>query len=109
MRPGMITTLLCVGAIAAAGCGTETDDERARASSRSADSARSEPALVEVPVVTGETAEAGSSALVAAGFEPTFDPEPDDPGRCTVSEQDQTGEIEEGSEVILTLECMVDV
>lgn len=104
----MIATLLCVGAIAAAGCGTETDDDRASASSRKGGPS-TEPALVEVPNVTGETAEAGSSALEAAGLEPVFDPEPAEPSRCTISDQDQTGEIEEASEVILTLECMVDV
>jgi hypothetical protein len=107
MRPFRIATLLCVGAIAASGCGTDSDD-RVSASSRSGPSA-AEPALAEVPDVTGEKAEAGSSALEAAGFEPAFDPDPDDPSLCTVSDQDQIGEIEEGSEVILTLECKVDV
>lgn len=107
MRPGTIATLLCVGAIAATACGT--DDDRSGASSRSGGPSQPEPELVEVPDVTGETAEAGSSALEAAGFAPAFDPPPDDPRLCTVSEQDQTGEIEEGSEVVLTLECMVEV
>ena len=59
--------------------------------------------------MTGQTAAAARSTLEAAGFAPAFEPEPDDPGLCTVSDQDQTGEIEEGSEVILSLECMVDV
>ena len=106
MRPGIVAALLCVGAIAATACGA--DDDR-RSASRSGGPSQPEPALVEVPDVTGETAEAASSALEAAGFEPAFDTEPGDPGLCTVSEQDQTGEIEEGSEVVLTLECMVDV
>ena len=105
----MIATLLCMGAIAAAGCGTETDDDRASASSRNGGPSAAEPALVEVPDVTGETADAGRSALEAAGFTPVFDPEPDDPSLCTVSDQDQIGEIEEGSEVVLTLQCVVDV
>ena len=107
MRPCMIATLVCVGAIAAAGCGT--DDDRAGAASRDGGPSAADAALVEVPDVTGEPAEAGSSALEAAGFEPVFEPEPDDPRLCRVSNQDQTGEIEEGSEVILTLECVVDV
>lgn len=106
MRPLTIAMLLAVAVIAAAGCGTDSDDDRARASSENRGPS---PALAEVPDVTGETAEAGRSALEAAGFEPTFDPSPDDPSLCTVSDQDQTGAIEEGSEVILTLECKVDV
>ena len=105
----MIATLLCVGVIGAVGCGTERNDRGASASSRSGGPTSHEPALVEVPDVTGQTAEAASSTLEAAGFEPSFDREPDDPSLCTVSDQDQTGEIEEGSEVILTLECMVEV
>ncbi len=108
MRPGLIATLLCGGALAAAGCGSETADDRASASSRNGGPSAPEPALVEVPDVVGETAVDAESALEAAGFEPTFQPEPDDPSPCTVSGQDQTGEIEEGSEVILTLECMVE-
>ena len=109
MHPGMIATLLCAAALAVAGCGTETDGDRAGAGSRNGGPSPAEPALVEVPDVTGQTAEAGSSTLEAAGFEPTFDREPDDARLCTVSGQDQAGEIEEGSEVILTLKCMVDV
>ena len=104
-----IATLLCVGAIAAAGCGNESDDVRASASRQDGGRSVAKPALVEVPEVTGQTAEEASSTLEAAGFEPTFDPEPDDASLCTVSQQDQSGEIEEGSEVILTLECVVDV
>lgn len=107
MRPAIIVTLLCLGAIAPAGCGTETDGGAA-ASGRDGGPSP-EPALVQVPDVTGEAAEAASSTLRAAGFEPTFDPEPDDASLCTVADQGQSGELEEGSEVILTLECTVDV
>ena len=57
----------------------------------------------------GQTASEGSSSLEAAGFDPSFDAEPDDPSLCTVSDQDQIGEVEEGSAVVLTLKCMVDV
>src|ERR687894_1319687 len=109
MRRGMIASLLCVGAIAGAGCGDETDDDGASASSRNRGPSAPGPSLVEVPDVTGQRAEEGSSTLEAAGFDPSFDPEPDDPSLCTVSGQDQAGEIEAGSEVILTLECIVDV
>ncbi len=98
--------LLCMGAIVAAGCGA--DDERTGASSRGGPSA-AEPALVEVPDVIGESADAAASTLRAEGLEPSFDREPDDRARCTVADQDQTGEVEKGSEVILTLECTVDV
>ena len=98
---------MCAAAIAAGGCGNDKDHDGARASGQSR--AGPERALVEVPDVTGETADEANSTLEAAGFAPTFDSEPDDPSLCTVSDQDQTGEIEEGSEVVLTLECMVDV
>lgn len=104
-----IATLLCVGTLAAAGCGNEGDDAGASASGRDGGRSAPEPALVAVPDVTGQTAEEASSSLEAEGLEPIFDPEPEDSSLCTVSYQDQTGEIEEGSEVILTLECMVDV
>ena len=104
-----ISTLLCAGAIAAAGCGNDRDDVRAGASSRDGGPSAREPAFVEVPDVTGQTAGEASNSLEAEGFKPSFDPEPDDPSLCMVSDQDQTGEIERGSEVILTLECMVDV
>ena len=104
-----MATLLCVGVVAAAGCGTDPDDERVRASGRDGGRPASETALVEVPDVTGQSAEAGGSALEAAGFAPVFVPSLDDPGLCTVADQDQSGEIEEGSEVVLTLECEVDV
>ena len=110
MRSAIIATLLCVGAIAAAGCGTETDaGGGARASSRDGGPPPPAPVLVEVPDVIGQTAEEGGSALEAEGLLPAFDPVPEDPSLCTVSDQDETGQIEEGSEVVLTLECKVDV
>lgn len=59
--------------------------------------------------MTGETAEEARGSLEAEGLEASFDSEPEEPRLCKVGDQDQTGEVEEGSEVILTLECMVDV
>ena len=107
--PLFIATLLCAGTIAAAGCGGGSDDVGTGASSRDGDPSVAEPALEAVPDVTGQKAEEAASSLEAQGFKPTFAPEPDDPSLCTVGGQDQTGEIERGSEVVLTLECMVDV
>lgn len=104
-----IATLLCVGAIGAAGCGNDRDDVRASASRQDGGRSAAQQTLVDVPEVTGQTAEEAADTLEAAGFEPSFEPEPEDPGLCTVSDQDQSGEIAEGSEVILTLECVVDV
>ena len=109
MQRAAIATLLCVGAIAAAACGEDSDDIRAGASGRDGDPSALEPARAEVPDVIGQQADEAGSTLEAAGFEPSFDPEPDDSRLCTVSDQDQTGEVERGAEVILTLECTVDV
>ena len=65
--------------------------------------------MVEVPDVIGESAAAASAALEAEGFDPGFSPEPDDPRLCTVANQDGSGEVEQGAEVMLTLECKVEV
>lgn len=109
MQRAAMATLLCVGAIAAAGCGKDSDDIRAGAGARDGDPSALEPARAEVPDVIGQKADEAGGALEAEGFDPSFDPEPDDSRLCTVSDQHPTGEIEEGAEVILTLECTVDV
>ena len=108
MRPALVAASLCAGAVAAAGCGSDSRNDHASAGSRDGPAA-AEAALVEVPDVTGDEAQAGRGSLEAAGFEASFDTPPEDPSLCTISDQDQTGEIEKGSEVILTLECKVDV
>jgi len=95
---------MLVVAVAVPACGssdgTETDgggvaDERP---SVREPRAIEDPALVEVPDVLGESADIAAEELEAEGLLVLFDPEPDDPGLCTVSDQDQLDEIEEGSE-----------
>ena len=96
--------MLCSAALSLPSCGSESDSTGGQV-----DAPPDEPALTEVPDVIGEDAETATSDLEAEGFTATYDPEPDDPSLCDVTDQDQSGEVEEGAEILLTLECRVDV
>ena len=93
---GVILTLLVGTALV--GCGTQASGDNG-----------SGPTTIEVPDVTGEKADDAQSEIEDAGLTASFDPEPDDPSLCDVTDQDETGEVEEGTEVVLTLDCKVDV
>ncbi len=63
-------------------------------------------APVEVPDLTGLRAGEGLSRVEAVGgLSARFDESPIDPSRCTVEGQSQTGEVERGTEVIISIAC----
>ncbi len=62
-----------------------------------------ETRLVKVPDVTGKDGQEAVDAIEAKGLYASHDE--DDPAGCTVEDQDETGEVEPGTEVGLTLEC----
>jgi len=64
--------------------------------------------VVDVPFLGGQDAQSAQSALEGLGLTVVFDPEPSDPYSCTVADQSATGEVDPGTEVVLTLECEGD-
>jgi hypothetical protein len=64
------------------------------------------PRLVDLPDVTGMPADKAKAAIESSGdLSATFDPEPDDPSACKVTDQDQSGQVDPGTDVTLTLDC----
>lgn len=59
----------------------------------------------QVPDMTGTDAESAASELETAGFEWSYDFEPDDPYECTVDSQDVEGLAPPGETVSLALTC----
>ncbi len=107
-RSALLAALL---AVLLGGCSSDSD-RRARVKPSAADRAPpaepearlgEEPALVKVPDVTGMDGREAVDAIEAKGLHAVHDE--DDPTGCTVDDQDETGEVEPGAEVVLTLEC----
>jgi beta-lactam-binding protein with PASTA domain len=82
------TVLLGTACIALVGCGTET---------------------VSVPNVIGEQAGTAVRSIEDANLTANLNPEPEDRSLCTVDDQSETGEVEEGTEVTLRLTCRLDI
>jgi sorbitol-specific phosphotransferase system component IIA len=68
-----------------------------------------EPDLVRVPNVIGDRADEGAERIERAGLSVVFDPDPDDAELCRVEHQDESGEIDADTPVILSLACHVVV
>lgn len=62
---------------------------------------------VDVPDVTGETADDATVDLEDLELTVSYEEEPDDSSACTVEDQDTIGEAEPKSEVVLSLLCEV--
>lgn len=60
---------------------------------------------VDVPLVVGETAKRGKAEVQDAGVRAKFDSKPDDLSLCSVADQSDSGRIEAGTKVVLTLQC----
>ncbi len=108
-----VLVVVAIG-LAISGCGSESTEapapERQTPVPPRADSARDvEPVpdeveeLVEVPEVVGLEGQEAVDAIGAEGLTASHD-EPD-PAGCEVEDQDQMGEVEPGTEVVLTLDC----
>jgi hypothetical protein len=70
------------------------------------DSAPPEEELATVPDVTGEDGAEAVDMLETEGFLVSLgDEEGRDPSGCLVEDQDELGEVELGTEVVLTLDC----
>lgn len=93
--------VLLVGALFA-GCASEADSPPAEEPAAE-QAPPAEPELVEVPDVTGMDGQEAVDSIEAEGLYASHDE--DDPAGCTVEVQDETGEVDPGTEVILTLDC----
>jgi hypothetical protein len=68
------------------------------------------PPEVPIPNVVGDKADDAAMRVERAGFGSTFEPEPaGDAELCKVASQFPTGTAEKGSDVTLSLECVVEV
>src|SRR3954467_13001938 len=112
----LLLLLLALSALGIAGCASATTADSTNAAATTTSSADTgwggdsgwgsdtsdssdESGTVEVPDVTGESAEDAESEIEDVGLTVSFDPEPDDPSLCTVSDQDEIGEADEGTDV----------
>jgi hypothetical protein len=61
---------------------------------------------IEVPDVVGMAADEAQAEIHGTeGLTASLDPEPEDPALCTAAAQDEEGAVDEGTDVVLTLEC----
>ncbi len=101
----LLVTALLVPALGA--CGSDPPAPPAQREPAAEESVQLEgpkaEALVKVPDVTGMDGQEAVDAIEAEGLYASHDE--DDPAGCTVKDQDETGEVEPETKVILTLDC----
>lgn len=104
LRLVLLVSILLALSVSLSSCGTDGTDKPEAAAATPAKT-------VDVPDVTGEDAETGKSDIEDAGPDLTveYSEEPDALDGCTVSDQDETGDIAPDATVTLTLECEVEV
>lgn len=103
----MVALVAVAGAVIIGGCGgaaTEAENDAPRR-----EATPDLPTLTRVPNVVGDKADEAAVRIERARLAATFEPDPDDAELCVVESQDESGEVEVGTEVILTLNCKVDV
>src|SRR4051794_15819240 len=103
----------CLALTACGGAGSgsgELPDYQSEPAAQEAPAAPDDGGVVEVPDVTGMSAEEAQAEIEGGGvLTASFDPEPEDPALCEVTDQDEIGEVEAATDVVLTLHCQVDV
>jgi hypothetical protein len=92
--------------VATAGCGGDTTEEPATTHVAAEETYSDETDAVTVPDVIGEDGADAVDTLESEGLYVSFSEDDGrDPSGCTVEDQDETGEVDAETEVILTLDC----
>lgn len=109
LRSALLAVLL---GVLLSGCSSDTDRSPPEQPSVVEQGRQEEPEtglaeearLVEVPDVVGMDGQEAVNAIEAEGLYASHDE--DDPAGCTVEDQDETGEVEPETKVVITLECL---
>lgn len=100
--PRAVAALL-VAALVGLSLGCQGDDKGQPVPDDSPQAVEPSIELVQVPDVIGEDGQDAVDAIEAEGLTASHDEL--DPTGCTVEDQDETGEVEPETEVVLTLDC----